>query len=510
VNEKTIYIRKKNETYLEVLAVDCIVMSLSDFFSFFVPDHQFMPKFRMKFWDGKLRLYNRNTGELYVGLLPHLKEYARLHEYEIVYRDGDIDVEEEFSIQEAKDFAAKLKLHAKRREGDKDVFVPIVPHDYQLAAFRHAVQVKRSLLLSPTASGKSLIIYLLIRYYQEQIDPDRKILIIVPTINLVSQMYTDFGEYSYADNWDVRDEAHMIYGGKEKNSEKQIIISTWESIYKLGIDYFEHFDVVIGDEAHGFKANSLTNIMQRSYKAQYRTGTTGTLDGTKIHKLVLEGLFGKVYKVTTTVELQEKGTLAQMMINCLMLYYPEEVCKKMKSAKYQDEVSFIVENEGRNKFIRNLAISLKGNTLVLFQLVERHGKLLYESIKSKVADGRKVFYVSGETDAEVREDVRRITEKEVDAIIVASYGTFSTGVNIQNLHNIIFASPAKSRIRVLQSLGRGLRKGDIKDKLELFDISDVLQYKAHKNHTLNHFMARMVIYNSEKFAYKIYKVRLKN
>ena len=335
-------------------------------------------------------------------------------------------------------------------------------------------------------------------------------MVIVPTVNLVSQLYTDFGEYSYADNWDVRDEVHMVYQGQDKGSEKQIIISTWESIYKLGIDYFGNFDVVIGDEAHGFKANSLTNIMQRSYKAQYRFGTTGTLDGTKTHKLVLEGLFGKVYKVTTTNELMKQGTLATMNINCLMLYYPEDICKKMKGAKYQDEVSFIVEHKGRNKFIRNLAVSLKGNTLVLFNLVDRHGKILFEDIKTKVAEGRKVFFVSGQTDAEIREDIRQITEKENDAIIVASYGTFSTGVNIRNLHNIIFASPAKSRIRVLQSLGRGLRKGDIKDTLELFDVSDVLQYKAYTNHTLKHFMRRVEIYNSEKFSYKIFKIRMKS
>jgi superfamily II DNA or RNA helicase len=398
-------------------------------------------------------------------------------------------------------------LHAKRREGDKEVFVPIVPHDYQIAAFRHAVQSKRCLLLSPTASGKSLIIYLLIRYYQEMVKG--KILVIVPTVNLVSQLYTDFGEYSYDDKWDVRDEAHMVYQGKEKGSEKQIIISTWESIYKLGIGYFEQFDVVIGDEAHGFKANSLTSIMQKSYKAAYRFGTTGTLDGTKTHKLVLEGLFGKVYKVTTTSELQQQGKLAKMLITCLMLHYPDNVCKKMKGAKYQDEVSFIVEHEGRNRFLRNLTLSLKGNTLVLFNLVERHGKLLYEDIREHANNERKVFFISGEVDAEDREIFRKIMETQTDAIIVASYGTFSTGVNIRNLHNVVLASPSKSRIRVLQSLGRGLRKGETKDTLNLYDVSDILQYKSYKNHTMKHFLKRIEIYNSEKFDYKIFKVRLK-
>ena len=322
-------------------------------------------------------------------------------------------------------------------------------------------------------------------------------------------MFTDFGEYSYADKWDVRDETHMIYQGKEKGTKKQIVISTWESIYKLPEEYFEQFEVIIGDEAHLFKAASLIKIMNKSMNAKYRFGTTGTLDGTKTHKLVLEGLFGRVYKVTTTKLLIEREILSNILVNCLMLYYPEEICEKMKGAKYQQEITFLVENEARNKFIRNLAISLKGNTLVLFNLVDRHGKILYESIKNNVIDGRKVFFISGKVDAEIREKFRQITEKERDAIIVASYGTFSLGVNIRNLHNLIIASPIKSCIRLLQSIGRGLRKASSKDILNFYDISDILQYKSHKNHTMKHFVIRMNIYNNEKFDYKLYKVRLK-
>ncbi len=181
----------------------------------------------------------------------------------------------------------------------------------------------------------------------------------------------------------------------------------------------------------------------------------------------------------------------------------------MCKAPYQDEISFIVEHKGRNRFIRNLALSLKGNTLILFNLVKRHGKGLFEDIQAKAEDGRKIFFVHGATDTEDREEIRRITESETDAIIVASYGTFSTGINIRNLHNVIFASPSKSRIRILQSLGRGLRKSENKSILNLYDLSDILQYKSKQNHTLRHFIGRMEIYNSEKFNYKIFKVRLR-
>jgi superfamily II DNA or RNA helicase len=502
--EKTLYILKQNETYLRIYGDGSALASLTEFFSFYVPGYRFMKKYKLRIWDGKIRLFDRRTSQIYAGLLPHIEEFAKLHQYEIEYPEGELGIEEEFSVQEALDFARSLQLHVKR----DDEFVPIEPHDYQLAAFRHSVQTKRTMLLSPTASGKSLIIYLLVRYYQQLFNG--KILIIVPTTSLVSQLFTDFGEYSYADKWDVRDNVHMIFEGKPKQAEQQIYISTWQSIYKLGYDYFNQFQMIIGDEAHGFKANSLTGILTKCVHTPYRFGTTGTLDGTKTNKLVLEGLFGKVYQVITTKKLQDSGTIAEMLINCLMLHYPEDLCKLVSKAKYVDEIKFLVEHKQRNKFIRNLAVSLKGNTLILFQLVKRHGKPLFEDIQSHVVDGRKVFFVYGGTETEDREQIRSITETETDAIIVASYGTFSTGINIRNLHNVIFASPSKSRIRILQSLGRGLRKSDTKSKLNLFDISDNLQYKSSKNHTLKHFIKRMEIYNSEKFSWKLFKVKLKN
>ena len=166
-------------------------------------------------------------------------------------------------------------------------------------------------------------------------------------------------------------------------------------------------------------------------------------------------------------------------------------------------------NRARNEFIKNLALSLKGNSLILFQFVEKHGKDLHNIIQEQ-AKGRHVFFVYGGTDVEVRESIRAITEKEKDAIIVASYGTFSTGVNIRNLHNIIFASPSKSRVRNLQSIGRGLRLGENKEEAVLFDISDDFRIGKFANYTLKHFIERVKIYDEEKFSYKFYNIELKN
>jgi superfamily II DNA or RNA helicase len=239
-------------------------------------------------------------------------------------------------------------------------------------------------------------------------------------------------------------------------------------------------------------------LMQKLTDCEYRIGTTGTLDGTQTHKLVIEGLFGPVIKIATTSSLMEKDLLSKLKIDCILLKYPQELRKEIARAKYHDELNWLVGYEPRNDFICNLTTNLKGNTLVLFQLVEKHGKKLYEQLKGSLED-RKVFFVYGDTDVEVREDIRQITEKEENAIIVASYGTFSTGISIKRLHNIVFASPSKSRIRILQSIGRQLRKSEFKTIAKLYDIGDDLHWKSWKNHTLRHFVERIKIYRSENF-----------
>jgi len=344
-----------------------------------------------------------------------------------------------------------------------------------------------------------LMIYSLVRYYVEK---QQNILIVVPTTSLVEQMYKDFEDYG----WNVGSYCHKIYAGKERETDSQVIITTWQSIYKLPRQYFSRFNVVIGDEAHQFKSKSLISIMTKLADAKYRFGFTGTLDGSQTHKWVLEGLFGPSYKIIKTDELMSKGHLAKLDINVILLKHLPN-----KFETYEDEVQYIIGHERRNRFIKNLALDLKGNTLILFARVEGHGQPLYELINSSnLIENRHVFFVHGGVATEDREKVREITEKETGAIIVASYGTFSTGINIKNLHNVIFASPSKSRIRNLQSIGRVLRKGDKKTKATLYDIADDISYKSRKNYTLNHLIERIKIYNEENFNYDIVNIPLKN
>lgn len=484
--EETITVTRVNEVYIKVGSDTGTAQEISDYFTFDVPGAKFMPAYRNKYWDGKIRLFNVNTRQIYSGLYKHLEQFCDERNYKLVDAD-DITATNDISLPELETCFRGEKFN---------------PRDYQLRAIAHALRNNRAMVLSPTASGKSYIIYCILKYLLHF--QCKKALVIVPTTSLVYQMNGDFEDYSENQH---SYSTHLIMAGQDKNSDADIFISTWQSIYKMPKKWFSQFDVVIGDEAHLFKAQSLTSILTKMEQCKYRFGFTGTLDGTQTHRLVLEGLFGPVMKVITTKELMDSDTVANLKIKGLVLKYPDQTRKAMAKADYRAEIDFLISNEVRNNFIKNLTLSRKGNTLVLYQMVEKHGQVLYDLINSTVTD-RKVFFVHGKVSADERETVREITEKESDAIIIASYGTFSTGINIRNLHNIIFASPSKSRIRNLQSIGRGLRKGDNKSNATLYDIADDLSYKSWNNYTLKHFAIRVKMYNEEEFEYKIYNIRI--
>jgi len=488
-------VSKKNEVYLEVDAEPSTARSLSDFFTFEVPGARFMPAYRNRIWDGKIRLYTPATGELYLGLLSYLEKW--LIDYDEPYEiSEELKDEKQIDRKILDGFIRQLNLRARGKS--------IEPRDYQVDAVDFAIRKHRALLLSPTASGKSLIIYILVRYYELLLREQQndKILILVPTTSLVEQMTSDFIDYGWKETY-----IQKVYSGHDREVSKKVLVSTWQSLYKMPKKYFEQFGCVIGDEAHLFKAKSLTSILTKLHLCKYRFGLTGTLDGMQTHRLVLEGLFGALNKVVSTKKLIDEKTLSSFKIRSLVLTYPEEECKLVKDMNYQDEIDYIVTHEKRNDFIKNLTLSLNNNTLVLFQFVEKHGSVLYDLIKSNT--DRQVFYVYGGTDTQTREQIREITEKEKNAIIVASYGTFSTGINIRNLHSIVFSSPSKSRIRTLQSIGRGLRRSESKDSAVLYDIADDITYKSKRNFTLNHFMERINIYNEEQFDYEIKRIKLK-
>ena len=475
-----IQLKYANELHIKVECEPAYAQELSDYFTFDVPGAKFMPAVRKRHWDGKIRLFNSVTRTIYAGLTNYIVDFCNARGYPVEV-DKKLTTRAIFEDSEVDDLAKSIQL-------------TLEPRDYQKSAIAHAVRNRRCLLLSPTASGKSLIIYMLCRHYATM-----KKLIVVPTTALVHQMASDFEEYGYSK------EVQKITAGADKEIKHEITVTTWQSIYKLPKKWFKQFNVIIGDEAHLFKAKSLTNIMSKLDNTPYRFGFTGTLDGSQTHRLVLEGLFGPVEKVTTTADLIEKKNLADLKINICVLKHTKENRTAQARAKYRDEINYLVDSASRNEFIINLCKVLEGNSLLLFNFI-RHGQELFDMAK---ALDKNCHFVYGGVKGEERNEIREIVESDSNALIVASYGTFSTGINIKNLHNIIFGAPSKSKIRVLQSIGRSLRTHESKDKSKLYDIVDDLQKGKWINYTLKHYGERVKLYNEEQFEYSIHSYNLK-
>jgi superfamily II DNA or RNA helicase len=491
----TILICKKNHSSILVSADPGIEAEIREEFSFFVPNYKFMPAYKNRMWDGKIYLLESRTRRFPAGLITELATFARSRGYTLEFDSSGLPAQETEDVEADFDFP----LYSKGNS--------IEIRDYQRDAVSHFVQNKRGILLSPTGSGKSLMIYLLLRNFA-----DHRFLIVVPTTNLVEQMYSDFADYSSTDStFDVNDDTvHRIYAGKDKNiGDARVVISTWQSIHRFPRVWFEQFTGVIGDEAHTFKAKSLNHILNSCVNADVRVGTTGTLDGTQVHEMILRGLFGPIYRATTTKDLIDKNTLSETLINVISLQYSKQECAHVAkvASKYSDEIAYLVAHERRNRFLINLALAQTCNTLLLYNFVETHGIPLRDLAHERNPDKRPIYFISGNIDAAEREQIRHKMEADNNTLLIASLGTFSTGINIRNLHNIIFASPTKSQIRVLQSIGRGLRKHGENSHLQIFDIIDNLTGKRkRKNYALKHGIERARIYAQEQFDFKVTEV----
>lgn len=486
---ETVFIGQLNETHMMVTCSnEGMEWELAEHFTFLVPGHKFMPAFKTGRWDGKIRLYNRQTQTLYKGLVSHVEKWAAKCGY-VVKKDPTFKPDP-FTIEQALEFVKSIDLPD---------WIEI--RDYQLQSFVKAIQERRLTILSPTGSGKSLIIYLIARYL------DTKTLVIVPTKQLVHQMAGDIKSYGY------KDDVHLIYSGKDKYTDKNISVTTWQSIFRLRKDFFDQFAVVIVDETHQAKANSIRSILEKCSAIVFRYGTTGTLDGSNANKWLIEGLLGPVHRVVTSMELIEDKVLAAFNIAAIVVKHPDSFCEMLKGQNYQTELDYIIASEKRNKLIVDLVCKTKGNNLVLFNYVKKHGDVLHKMFKE--ATDRPIYYMHGGVDAGIRDEMRAQIEKEENAIIVGSIKAVATGTNIVRLNNIFFTSPSKSRITTLQAIGRVLRKSKSKVKATLYDIADDLSLKSktgkssHLNYAMRHFLERLKIYKSENFPFKVYNVRIK-
>lgn len=484
-----VIIEKKNETFIKLKCDPYILYEMAQYFTFDVPGAKFSPAFKRGGWNGKISMLSTSTGEIYCGLLDKVIAKLKLHEFTYEFKDNKqyglpFEINDEISEEGVKGFVNLLGKKAN-----------LVPDDYQIRAVYECLYYNRKTILSPTASGKTFQIYSIVRYYLLK---KLKILIIFPTTGLIKQTYKEFQDYGL----DSENYCHMIYSGQSKTSDLPVHLSTFQSICDKDKSFFREYDVVIVDECHRSIAKSLVNIMKNCADVKYRFGFTGTLsndgDQKAPNELTITGLFGPSYKTTNTKELIERGRASKLDIQCVVLKH-----KPQKFERYEDEVQYLIGNEKRNKFICDYANKLNNNSLIMFSRIESHGEILYNILKQN--PNKKVFFLHGGVDVEIREQARLICEQENNAIIIASYKIFSTGVNIKNLHHIILASSVKARILILQTIGRGLRKHSSKAKVVVHDIADDLG----NNYTLKHFTSRIKIYNEEEFDYNIQSLELK-
>jgi superfamily II DNA or RNA helicase len=476
---EAITITQPNNVFIRVGCSAGVAQELSEYFSFIAPSAKHDKRYKQRLWDGKIRLFNARTRQVYAGLAELVKEFADKYGYSVADERGlkDSDVPSEAQL---KVFLEALNLPEK-----------IEVRDYQLEGLKIAARDKRALLLSPTSSGKSLLIYMICRWF------NKRTLIVVPTTTLVKQMAGDFADYGY------EKPVSQILAGASKEELAKFTVSTWQSVYSMPPEWLSQFDLVIGDEAHGFKANSLKGIMENMV-ADVRIGTTGSLDDLKVNELTLQGLFGKIHRLATTRELMDRGLVADLEIKAYELNHSEEIKKAARKAKpeYEDEMNDLIDHPRRNKFIIELTKRLNGNKLVLFKKIS-HGKMLFEEFKKT---HKNVHLVYGDIDTDIRDEIRALTEQSKDAIIVASYRTFGTGINIRNLHHVILAAPIKSKILLIQSIGRSLRLGNEKTKAYVHDIGDNISIGQYQNHTYRHFIGRLELYTKEQFTYKLFRV----
>jgi len=481
-----VVIEKKDETHLRIYTSDSIAREFNEYFSFEIPNAIHIARrkgINYDKWGGKKKLFHMNTRTLYVGLLHKLVALCkrRGYTYEI-----DFEITEEVDHDEVDMLIDNLEL-------------PDEPYYFQRDAVKFVLENKRSLILSPTSSGKSAIMYMI-----SQLTHGRT-LITVPTISLVNQLRDEFIFYGA----DPRSIQTINMHAPDKDIRAPIVISTWHSVYELPTEWFDHFNVLMGDEAHGYKSTSLVQMMEAAANVPYKIGLTGTTDDVQVNEMVLEGLFGRRFVTTTLRDMIDDGIASDIEIVCLVLDYPEEARKLAKKMKYEDEKRFVHNHEWRNHFIVNLsAASPRLNTLTLFQKIEEHGHKLLALAEPRT--DKQVHYIHGKVDVEIRDAIKRILEADAGNSLYASYGTFSTGENVKNLHEIIFASPYKSKIKVLQSIGRGARKHASKTKIRVYDIVDDLSWNGKDNTLLEHFKSRVEIYNKEYLDYSIKTIKVRD
>lgn len=489
--EELISLRSVDAVFWKVDASRSVLMDMRDEFSYRSEGYQFDKRFIHHQWDGYVRLFNPQTRLLHRGLTNRFARWAHKHRYSIERIGSKLD-----SVKPTREQIEKyldgLVLHAAGKQ--------IILRDFQREAIINSLLKRRGVVVSPTASGKSLIIYGILRFALD-FGMLTKIALVVPKVGLVAQMINDFKDYSVLNGWDAEANCHGIVGGKDKDSSAPIYVTTWQSIVNLDEEYFAQFDGYLPDEAHTCKAKSMRFVSEAMSNAYFRIGTTGTNDQKNL--MMIEALLGPDIPTISTRELIDRGDASHFRVKSIVMRYPQEdremayaLREKDKRTAYGLERNFLYSRPKRNKLIVAICKQIKrGNTLVVFNKIE-HGKLLYEMLREALP-GRNVYYVAGSVDGDDREVIRTEINDDKGAVGVVSLQTFSTGVSIRNLHNLIFPIPMKAEITIKQTIGRMLRNADDGTAATCYDFADDLSCHGRSNYSLKHAEERLKIYHSD-------------
>lgn len=494
---------KVNESYIRISDVTSKELdTIDEYFSAYVDGYNFSPKYKTGLWDGKSRFLNRRKHNTlpYGFIEPLLKLY-----YDIT--NGKKNIELNFK---------ELFVEFNRENFDnfyKELNLPngIEIRDYQQQGFEYAINNGRCALQAATGAGKSLILWLISKFMSEKLDKD--VLIIVPQTQLVEQLSGDFDSYggfkegiecgkSTAKKLGKREAKKLGLNWDELSDEKalnidlskKIVVATWQTLQHKDYSFFDRFEAIMVDEVHMVDGKVLQDIISKCVNSKWRIGLTGTLKQTHLSQLIYTGFFSKQVKLITARELIDRGYATEVEICPIVLNYP----KKENYKELNDEMNYLSFNTERIDFIYNLIKGIydKGganNILVLFRSVENG---FWEDLKEQLNFVENLYVIHGKTPLKEREEARKIIDTKNNCIILASYSTFSTGTNMKNLPNIIFTESYKSMVKVVQSIGRGMRLHESKNKLRVFDITDRFKYK---NKTYKQFESRLDIYDDFEF-----------
>ena len=387
----------------------------------------------------------------------------------------------------------------------------IQPRDYQIEAAYNILKFRNCLSELATSAGKTLISFMAVAYLLEKQKAGR-ILFIVPNVSLVVQASEDFMDYNWRNQVNIK--VQQIYSGQKIRPGRNVVIGTYQSLVKKDKEYFEQFDAVIVDETHKAKSQSIKTILQKCTGANYKFGLSGTIPkANTLDRLTLMAYTGPVITEVSANFLQNEGHIAGCKVKVIKMDYAAEATKnafrEMSQNRYESkdvykfESNYVIQSPGRLAFICNIISRVKGNSLVLFHRIE-HGKKIYEKLRQE--SDKNVYYVDGNTDKDIREEYKKKMEAGAEVVIVASYGTFSTGISINKIHNIFFTESFKSEVIIRQSIGRGLRKHKSKTAVNIIDFVDDLSSPDWDNYLIRHSKARQKIYREQKFPFEVKNV----